>query len=198
MSFEIRPYHPDDLDALYRICLQTGDSGKDATDLVEDTKLLGHYYMAPYVNFEPEICFVVVHNQALCGYIIGCKSSSSFALKCEKSWFPDLRLQYISPETSDLSYDARLKRLIHIGYQPRVEYVDYPAHLHINLLPATQGHGIGRKLITTFLKHLKALQISGVHLEVSRSNASAISFYEKLGFTAICEFEHSIGYGIKL
>src|SRR5262245_63083228 len=38
----IRPYRPSDLDALYRICLLTGDDGQDATSLYNDPRLLGH------------------------------------------------------------------------------------------------------------------------------------------------------------
>lgn len=31
--FVIRPYRPEDKEELYRTCLETGDGGKDATDL---------------------------------------------------------------------------------------------------------------------------------------------------------------------
>jgi len=37
----IRPYRPADIDALYHICLLTGDRGQDATSLHHDPKLLG-------------------------------------------------------------------------------------------------------------------------------------------------------------
>jgi hypothetical protein len=30
----IRPYQPDDLDDLYRICVQTADNGQDATSVL--------------------------------------------------------------------------------------------------------------------------------------------------------------------
>jgi hypothetical protein len=36
----IRPYRPSDLDALYRICLLTGDEGQDATSLFADPHLV--------------------------------------------------------------------------------------------------------------------------------------------------------------
>ena len=51
----VRPYHPADLDALYRVCLETGDAGRDATALYDDPTLLGHVYAAPYALFEPEL-----------------------------------------------------------------------------------------------------------------------------------------------
>ena len=40
-TFEIRPYHPTDLTALYRICLGTGDSGQDAAHLYRDPDVIG-------------------------------------------------------------------------------------------------------------------------------------------------------------
>ena len=58
-GFTIRPYHPEDLDGLYDICLKTGDTGEDATGLYDDPKLLGHLYAAPYAVLEPDLTFVL-------------------------------------------------------------------------------------------------------------------------------------------
>lgn len=198
MSFKIRPYCSEDLASLSQICLQTADEGGDASHLFSDKALLGNFYAAPYGIFESDVCFMVENDDAVCGYIVGCKSSQSFALQCEESWFPALRTQYPLEGETNNPFAERVISLIHDGYQPRPEYADYPAHLHINLLPNTQGHGLGRQLMTAFVDNLKALKVTGVHLEVSRSNVAAICFYEKMGFTIIANFEHSIGYGMKL
>jgi len=40
----IRPVSQADLDALYEICLRTGDAGEDATHLYSDPRLLGEIY----------------------------------------------------------------------------------------------------------------------------------------------------------
>ena len=58
-EFQIRPYEPGDLEAVYEICLLTGDSGRDASDLYDDPMALGHLYAAPYVTLEPELAFVL-------------------------------------------------------------------------------------------------------------------------------------------
>jgi len=204
MSFKIRPYRTEDLSAVYQICLQTADGGQDASKLFINKDLIGHFYAAPYVVFEPEVCFMVTINDEVCGYIIGCKSSASFALQCESEWFPKLREKFPleskskSKSKSISRLNDRILKLIASGYQPQPEFKNYPAHLHINLLPNTQGHGLGGKLISVFIDKLKALRIAGLHLEVSRDNVGAIAFYEKMGFEVICEFEHSIGYGMHL
>ena len=54
----IRPYQPADLGALYRVCLQTGRNGGDATPFYRDHELLGHVHAAPYALFEPSLAFV--------------------------------------------------------------------------------------------------------------------------------------------
>ena len=60
MPAVIRPFHPSDLPALYRICLLTGDAGGDATPLYRDPDLLGHVYLGPYPIADPGLTFVVV------------------------------------------------------------------------------------------------------------------------------------------
>jgi hypothetical protein len=55
----LRDHQPGDLDALYEICLRTGDAGEDRRPLVADPRLLGDIYAAPYAALEPESAFVV-------------------------------------------------------------------------------------------------------------------------------------------
>ena len=198
MKFEIRPYLTTDLDAIYDICLQTSDNGGDDSKLFQDSKLIGQYYVAPYVVLEPELCFVVTNNDKVCGYILGCKDSAHFSQRCEKVWFPALRKQYALPDSSDSSLNALVIKRIHSGIEVRHEYQNYPAHLHINLLPETQGHGIGRKMTEVFINKLKALDVPALHLEVSKTNSAAISFYNKMGFEVIHEFNDSIGFAMVL
>jgi len=66
----IRPYRPGDLDALYRICLLTGDAGQDATSHYHDPRLLGHIFAAPYGLFEPSLAFVA---EDAAGMPCGCR-----------------------------------------------------------------------------------------------------------------------------
>ncbi len=61
----------------------------------------------------------------------------------------------------------------------------FPSHLHINLLPRMQGHGMGRQLITTLLSGLRERGSPGVHLLVGEGNQRAVSFYRYLGFTEV-------------
>ncbi len=195
---EIRPYKSSDLDSMYSICLRTGDSGKDATDIYKDPKLLGHFYAAPYAVLEPELTFIVSSDGKPSGYILGTKDSEKFKLKSEETWFPNLREKYPLPSGDDITADANIIRLIHKGYILKKELANYPAHLHVDLLPSTQGKGVGKKIMQVFIDKLEELNIPALHLEVGKKNPGAIGFYKKMGFHQIVEYEHSIGFGMRL
>jgi len=197
MPFTIRPYHPSDLVALYRVCLLTGDNGKDARQLYHDEELLGHYYVAPYAVLEPDLCFVLLHNGAPCGYVLGTRDSDAFRFQTEQGWFPPLRARYALPPDDDRSRDADMIRLIHRGMHHTSDFAGYPAHLHIDLLPVGQGQGQGRAIMQTFLDRLRELHVPGVHLGVGRRNTRAVAFYERMGFQEISGSETGIIFGMQ-
>ena len=181
-GFTIRPYHPEDLDALYDICLKTGDTGEDATHLYDDPKLLGHLYAAPYAVLEPDLTFVLEDGAGVCGYILGAFDSKTFYERLEAEWLPPLRKQYPEPTGDEESW-SRDERLIHQFYHLGATYPpDYPSHLHIDLLPRAQGSGNGRALMETFLAALMDKGSPGVHLGTSPKNVRAERFYLRMGF----------------
>lgn len=197
MEFKIRPYHPTDITALYKICLLTANSGGDASKLFSDPDLVGHFFVAPYVQYEPDVAFIVTNDNEPCGYIVGTKDSQKFFEKCESDWLPILRNRYpLSSESNNL-HDTRIIKRIHEGHFVKKEFMDYPAHLHINLLPETQGQGIGRKIMEIFINNLKEFKVPALHLEVGKTNTGAIKFYERVGFQIIKKYDHSIAYGFK-
>ena len=198
MEATIRPYHPSDLASLYQICLSTGKSGQNASELYSDPQLLGQFYAAPYAVLESELCFILPLSAKPVGYILGTKDSLQFEKKCEKEWFPVLREKYPLPAVEDDSMDARIMRLIHTGHKVKPELDSYPAHLHIDLLPEAQGKGQGRAMMDTFIDKLIELDVPALHLEVGKSNPGAIQFYQRMGFHEIKEYEYSIAFGRNL
>ena len=195
MTFHIRPYQPVDLAAVSRICLLTGDNGRDASSIYQDPELLAHNFTSPYVVLEPELCRLLIHESEPCGYVMGTRDSVSFYERCEREWFPALRQRYPVPLESDHSPDANLIRLIHTQRMMTDNLQPYPAHLHLDLLPIAQGQGWGPKMMTELLDLLRTLGVPGVHLSVGSQNLRAIRFYEKMGFHVIKEDDASLMMG---
>ncbi len=186
----VRRYRPDDLDALYRICLQTSYHGGDGTALFRDPRLPGHVYAAPYGLFEPSLAFVAEDATGVGGYIVAALNGETFEQRLEREWWPALRARYPepSPELAEALSPQEQRALYNIHHHfgaPREVAERFPSHLHINLLPRMQGLGMGRRLVTTLISGLREQGSPGVHLLVGEGNQRAPSFYRHIGFTEV-------------
>ncbi len=186
---DIRPYRPSDLRALYDIALKTGLSGTDATALFRDPRLVGHIYAAPYAAFEPQCAFVAEDAEGVAGYIVGCADTRAFEARLEAEWWPNLRLQYADPHPTPhegWDHDQRMSYLIHHPTRTPSRVVqDFPAHLHVNLLPRLQGRGLGGALIDRWLEVMRRAGAMGAHLGVGVANQRAIGFYRHHGLAEL-------------
>lgn len=192
-TLPVRPVHADDaaeVDRVYEICLRTGDSGADATDRYADPRLLGEIYAGAYMRFAPELAFVLdggtETGSGVRGYVLGVADTAAWQRRLEADWWPALRARYPLDAFPSGSPDAGLVAEIH---RPSLEdpaaLADYPAHLHIDLLPDAQGGGNGRRLIEAVTHALRDAGASGVHLGVAADNVNAQGFYEHVGFTRL-------------
>jgi len=194
-----------DIPYLYEICLKTGDEGKDATSLFFDPYLIGQYYAAPYLLFPEGICFVAENQYRPQGYIIAAPDTAAFRKWMEEQWLPPIRKRCPSPFPSAIirtEKEKHILELIHnrqfpIDTAERPWLTDYPAHLHIDLLPSLQGKGVGRTLMDALFAELKRQKVPGLHLGVGASNTGAIAFYRKLGFSVVQEQEWGFTLGIQ-
>jgi len=198
---KVRKAELSDLPYFYEICLKTGDEGKDAAGLFSDQYLLGHYYAAPYLVYQRGICFVAEYEYRPQGYIVAAADTESFNQWMEEQWLPPLRRQYPNPfplarsEKEKSIVEFIHKRQFPIDDDERPWLKDYPAHLHIDLLPCIQGKGQGRVLIDSLINELIQKGVSGLHLGVGASNTGAVSFYKKTGFTVLEEHEWGLTMG---
>jgi ribosomal protein S18 acetylase RimI-like enzyme len=180
----IRPAVASDLDALYRVCLETGDSGQDATHLYRDPKIVGHLYAAPYLVLEPTSAFVIEDSEGVGAYIVGAVDTLGFEARMEAEWWPALRPRHPEPtgDPAGWSLDEMRAWQIHHPRPPPKRITDpYPSHLHINLLPRLQGRGLGQALIDRWLARMREAGSRGVHLGVSPVNHRALRFYRAYG-----------------
>ena len=183
--FNIRRCEPRDVDAAYDVCLRTGDNGEDASLAFDDPKALGHIYVGPYLQLEPQLAFVLEDPQGVCGYALGALDSKTFYDAYLNQWLPEVRQRYPEP-TGDPAQWTRTQQVYFDYYHPEIfmpePYNQYPSHLLIDLLPHARGRGLGREMMKELLAELTAKGSPGVHLGMGAANARAEQFYKKLGF----------------
>ena len=184
-GFRMRAYRVTDRDAVYEVCLKTGDSGNDATALYRDPLALGNLYVGPYVDMEPDLAFVLEDGAGVCGYVLGALDTRKFEEAFVSAWLPPL--QAVTPDPQgDPSTWSPDERIYHQIHHPRLDHPaaiePYPSHLHIDLLPRAQGLGWGRRMLERLLHALRERGSHGVHLGVGAANTRAQGFYRRLGF----------------
>ena len=184
-EYIIRQAKISDMDDLYNICIRTGDSGEDARHLYNNHQALGIYYVGPYVAFEQELAYVLEDKHGICGYVLGAKDTKKFFLKMTEEWLPKYQKRFPMPEGDPKSWNQDQK-IIELIHKPRISIPNslknFPAHLHIDLLPRARKKGNGRRMIETLQNQFKILGIKGVFLDVGINNLKAQSFYEKIGY----------------
>ncbi|MGH8966570.1 MAG: GNAT family N-acetyltransferase [Actinomycetes bacterium] len=183
----IRPYRSADRDDVARICLLTGASGVDATGIYSDDTLVPDVSALPYLEYAPDLAFVVDDGERVVGYVIGVADTAAFIEWSQQAWVPGFAARHPAPGASTgHTPSVSEELLVWLGQHPEVtripELDDYPAHLHINLLPDVQGRGLGRRLIDTFRSALAARGVPALWLGVDAANVSALAFYSRLGF----------------
>lgn len=186
MTATIRPYRPGDRDAVYDICVRTAHEGGDSRDVYPDQQLMPSIFAGPYVELEPELAFVVDDGERAVGYIVGTADTAAFVEAYRTRWLPTLVERYPAPTAAPRTPTEQMITLMHLPERMIVpELADYPAHLHIDLLPAYQRAGHGRSLMRTFLAALRAAGVPAVHLGMVPTNTAARAFYDRLGFHPI-------------
>jgi ribosomal protein S18 acetylase RimI-like enzyme len=180
----IRGIRDADLPRLREICLRTGAGGEDATGLRISDDLLPDVFLSPYAAHDPSWCWAAVdeHDVAI-GYLIAAPDTRAFVAWWRAAWTPGFAARW---EGVDAGADTWLvERGRHPeGMIPEELVEAYPAHLHIDLLAAARGGGVGRRLMELLFARLREAGVPGVHLGLDPANTGARAFYERLGFRA--------------
>jgi GNAT superfamily N-acetyltransferase len=179
----IRPYRSTDRDDVYDVCLRTAASGGDASGLYQDPDLMGDIFAGPYACLEPDFAFVLDDGDRVTGYILGAPDSARFAEDVRTKWLPLVGTRHPEPTGQPATPDEEMATVLHHPeWMVRPDLADYPAHLHIDLLPESQRSGHGRRLVFTLLDALREHGVAQVHLAMLTTNTPARAFYDRLGF----------------
>lgn len=182
--YSIRKYHPKDANNLKRICIETASEVFQGKKLTETA--LTEVYCRYYIEHEPENCFVVVDkDDEAKGYILCAKDYETYKKVFKQNYLKTWNLATLI--MGNLSLNG-----LHDFAQ------EYPAHLHIDLLPECQGQGFGSKLVRLLIDHLKEQKIPGLMLHVGGDNDGAIRFYKRCGFKELHVDKLGVLMGMKL
>ncbi len=121
-------------------------------------------WVGPYERFLPGWTLRALRKGRVAGYLTGCPDTRSL-------------LRFAGPGSEPAAAaPARLRRLV---------LRHYPAHLHMNVAPAFQGKGLGRRLIERYLSMLRRSGVRGVHLVCGEGPEA---FYMRKGFSLLERF----------
>jgi ribosomal protein S18 acetylase RimI-like enzyme len=186
MAPTIRRYADADHDAVYDICVRTAAAGGDARGRYSTDDLMPDLFAGPYVFLEPGSAFVLDDGDGAVGYVIGTPDTAAFARAYRERWIPRLADRYQVPPDPPTTPD---EQMLALHYSPErmlwAGLPEYPAHLHIDLLPPYQGNGHGRALIDTFCAAVADAGATGVHVCVVSENTPALGFYDRVGFRLV-------------
>lgn len=184
----IRPFQPGDRDAVAEICLRTAAGGGEATGVYSDDTLMPEVFALPYLAYAPDLAFVVDDGRGRpVGYVLGIADTRAFVDWWRREWAPGLLARHPRPGPPT-AHDPGFTeaQLLDAGANPDrmliAELDEYPAHLHIDLLPELQGQGFGRRLVDMVRSTLAERGVPGVHLGLDAANTGARAFYDRLGF----------------
>ena len=154
----VRPYRPEDRDALRAICADTGFLGNPIDPVFEDRELFADYLTSYYTDAEPESTFVCELDGVVKGYLMGSrfpKRKEAF----ERRILPGLVTHGVWRYFTR-PYNAASRRYVRwILTQARKENPFTPPdipHFHFNLLPEAKNVSATRELVDTFLQYLVA------------------------------------------
>lgn len=183
----VRRYRPADREALADVCVRTAHAGGDATGRYREPEIFPAIFATPYAELEPDLVFVADDGERAIGYIVGTADSTRFYAAFRERWLPTVADRFPAPTPPVHGPDDGLRYLLHHAEEMLVPEIaaEFPAHLHIDLLPEGQRQGLGRRLMSTFVAALRERGVPGLHLSMNPANTNARAFYDRIGFTEL-------------
>lgn len=195
MSACVRPYQPADRSAVMEIAADTAYFGEPVEAYLEDRRLAQDFFVAYYLECEPEHAWTAEADGVVVGYLTGSTGRARATRdKAQTAMRAALRLVSFRYHVGPLTrrYAVRAAKAAVLGEYPHADLKHYPAELHINLAPAARGLGLGKALLYACLDQMTALGVSGIHLNTTSRNQAALRLYEKAGFELLARHASTV------
>jgi len=158
--------------------------------------IASYIWCRPYHLLGPGSSFVLDDGTGrVVGYIFSVPNTTAFVTWYNSIYLPYCHAHGIEPPemkdgkppswSEDLAGALRAlvyapEEMLHRNHPHLLE--QYPAHLHIDVLPEFQRRGWGKKLMETLVSKLQEQNVKGVHLVMAGDNVAAGKFYEAVDF----------------
>ena len=152
----VRPYASRDREAVRRLCCETGFLGKPIDPVFEDRELFADYLTSYYTDREPQSCFVLEHEGAVKGYLLGSRKPFSQQIH---GFFLNLSLA-VRAFLRYRKYNAATREFI--GWILKNSWREVPAaprrtaHFHFNVLPEAQSVAGTKAMMDAYFNYLEA------------------------------------------
>ncbi len=185
----IRPFEEKDKENVRFVCLNSEGPCKMTPDEA-------HYILTTYCNYyiekEGRNCFVAVDDDdRAIAYIICTENYDEYRKVFLKEYVCRLDENLVVWNSN-----ARKSAISSTTLQEKYKE-DYPAHLHVDVLPEYHRKGIGHMLVNTLKEHLHKKGVRGVMLTVGSQNMVGQGFYKKYGFEFIEKVGDDVAFGLK-
>ncbi len=182
----IRKYQPKDYEDVKFVTLNSDGPNKDS---LISQKFVLKTYCEYYIEQEPENTFVAAdENDKAIGYIYCAENYDRYEKVFYEKYLPQIK-----PMGEERYNDAIDSYASHKRFRE-----EFPAHLHIDVLPEFQRMGLGGKLLNALCEHLREKGIPGVMLTCYNQNEKGMGYYKKYGFEVLEVADGCTAFGIRL
>jgi hypothetical protein len=190
MKLKIRPYSPDDRQAVRDICCATGFMGDPIDPVFVDREAFADFFTRYYTDLEPENALVAVEEDGrVVGYLLGCLNFRS--VNRRQLWLiltrtvPQILWRVVTFRYNKASFKFISWFLFKAAGETPKSVPD-AAHFHVNMFGEYRNGFAGRRLIFPFINRVAELGIKGVYgqMQVYEDRRSE-KIFERYGFKFI-------------
>lgn len=194
-GISVRPYRPEDRPALERICSLTGLRG-ELDEIFCDRPLFVKFWLAPYLDGEPEHTVVAELDGKAVGYLVG-NVRPHFARRSLPILFPYLVtmvFRWITGQYRHHPPSGRFVRwILTRSWRELPKTPPKSASFHFNLDPDMVSTMVGERLMAKFEEAVEAAGLPGWHaILFSSRKKRPVAMYKRMGFEIVDQVPNTL------